>query len=72
MPMSSGFDTCIQTSHHGPSMFWLAKVDDAATANATALDWFKISEDGLIAPGELNFGYRLHGSRLTSLRKLGD
>jgi hypothetical protein len=53
-------------------MFWLAKVDDAATANATALDWFKISEDGLIAPGELNFGYRLHSSRLTSLRKLGD
>jgi hypothetical protein len=53
-------------------MFWLAKVDDAATANATALDWFKISEDGLIAPGELNFGYRLRGSRLTSLRQLGD
>jgi hypothetical protein len=44
-------DYCISSSHHGPSSFWLAKVDDAITANATELDWFKISEDGLTAPG---------------------
>ncbi|KAK6225527.1 endoglucanase II (glycosyl hydrolase family 61) [Colletotrichum tabaci] len=43
-------DNPIAPSHKGPIMVYLAKVDDAVSANRNpkgALDWFKISEKGL-------------------------
>ena len=39
-------DNPIAKSHKGPIMAYLAKVDNAATASASGLKWFKISEDG--------------------------
>lgn len=33
-------------------MVYLAKVDNAATANARGLKWFKIAEDGLDSSGQ--------------------
>lgn len=39
-------DHPIAASHHGPITAWLAKVDDAATAQVSAsLKWFKVAED---------------------------
>ncbi|TFK26937.1 endoglucanase II [Coprinopsis marcescibilis] len=40
-------DHPIAKSHKGPAIVYLAKVDNAATANARGLKWFKIAEDGL-------------------------
>ena len=41
-------DHPIARSHHGPVTAWLAKVDDAATAQvSSALKFFKIAEDNL-------------------------
>ncbi|KAJ2926562.1 hypothetical protein H1R20_g10531, partial [Candolleomyces eurysporus] len=40
-------DHPIAKSHKGPTMVYLAKVDNAANANARGLRWFKIAEDGL-------------------------
>ncbi|EAU87430.2 endoglucanase II [Coprinopsis cinerea okayama7 len=40
-------DHPIARSHKGPTIVYLAKVDNAATANARGLRWFKIAEDGL-------------------------
>jgi cellulase len=31
----------------GPISYWLAKVDNAATAGTTGLQWFKVAHDGL-------------------------
>lgn len=38
-------DNPIAPSHHGPVTYWLAKVDNAATASTQGLDWFKFAED---------------------------
>ncbi|KAI0004376.1 glycoside hydrolase family 61 protein [Xylariaceae sp. FL0662B] len=38
-------DNPIAKSHKGPVTVWLAKVDNAATASKTGLEWFKIWED---------------------------
>jgi cellulase len=40
-------DNPIAASHKGPLLVYLAKVDDAATADWTGLSWFKIAEEGL-------------------------
>jgi len=47
-PQSAGdADNPIAVSHKGPMIVYLAKVDDAATADTTGLAWFKIAEEGL-------------------------
>lgn len=40
--MGHGFDGCL-----GPIQYYLAKVDNAATAGTTGLQWFKVAQDGL-------------------------
>ncbi|KAK6539605.1 hypothetical protein TWF694_009814 [Orbilia ellipsospora] len=40
-------DDPVASSHKGPIMVYLAKVDNALTASASGLKWFKIYEDGL-------------------------
>ncbi|OTA62363.1 lytic polysaccharide monooxygenase [Hypoxylon sp. EC38] len=40
-------DNPIAKSHKGPIIVYLAKVDNAATAQTTGLKWFKVAEDGL-------------------------
>jgi hypothetical protein len=46
-------DEAISGTHHGPLIYHLAKVDDAATTNTTGLNWFKIGQDGLdLSTGE--------------------
>ncbi|KAI1106533.1 glycoside hydrolase family 61 protein [Jackrogersella minutella] len=40
-------DNPIAKSHKGPLIVYLAKVDNAATAQTTGLKWFKVAEDGL-------------------------
>ncbi|KAI0022974.1 glycoside hydrolase family 61 protein [Xylariomycetidae sp. FL0641] len=41
-------DNPIASSHKGPIMVYLAKVDDAASAQTTSgLEWFKVAEEGL-------------------------
>jgi len=40
-------DNPIAKSHKGPLIYYLAKVDNAATANAAGLKWFKVAQDGL-------------------------
>ena len=39
-------DNPIAKSHKGPIMAYLAKVDNAATASHSNLQWYKIAEDG--------------------------
>ncbi|KAG8965118.1 hypothetical protein FRC00_010454 [Tulasnella sp. 408] len=41
----------IESSHKGPIMAYLAKVDSALTTTVTGLKWFKIFEDGLHSDG---------------------
>ncbi|KAG8903789.1 hypothetical protein FRC01_008991 [Tulasnella sp. 417] len=41
----------IDSSHKGPIMAYLAKVDSALTTTVTGLSWFKIWEDGLHSDG---------------------
>jgi hypothetical protein len=41
------FDETMPGTHQGPMIYYLAKVDDAATTKTTGLDWFKIGQDGL-------------------------
>jgi cellulase len=36
----------------GPTIFYLAKVDNAASASGSGLKWFKIGEDGLDGSGK--------------------
>lgn len=44
---SGDADNPIAKSHKGPVTAWLAKVDNAATADKAGLKWFKIWEDTL-------------------------
>ncbi|KAJ4365582.1 hypothetical protein N0V83_008202 [Neocucurbitaria cava] len=44
-------DNPIAKSHKGPTMFYLAKVDNAASAQPSGLKWFKVAEDGLDSSG---------------------
>ncbi|KAF6831630.1 glycosyl hydrolase family 61 [Colletotrichum plurivorum] len=47
-PMGSNDqDNPIAASHKGPISVYLAKVDDAVSADPFNLDWFKIAHDGL-------------------------
>ncbi|KAF3907509.1 Endoglucanase-4 [Arthrobotrys entomopaga] len=48
-PDPSDGDDPVASSHKGPIMVYLAKVDNALTASASGLKWFKIYEDGLDA-----------------------
>lgn len=45
-------DQPIAKSHKGPVMFYMAKVDNAATASTSGLKWFKVYEDGLDGSGQ--------------------
>ena len=40
-------DNPIASSHKGPVTYWLAQVDNAATAPHEGANWFKIAEDNL-------------------------
>jgi len=44
-------DNPIAKSHKGPLIYYLAKVDNAATAQPNGLKWFKVGEDGLDGSG---------------------
>ncbi|KAG8951664.1 hypothetical protein FRC03_012473 [Tulasnella sp. 419] len=48
---SADGDDPIATSHKGPVIHYLAKVDSALTADVTGLKWFKIHEEGLYSDG---------------------
>lgn len=51
-PQGSGDgDNPIASSHKGPTQVYLAKVDDATTASATGLKWFKIASDAVTSAG---------------------
>ncbi|KAF2011786.1 lytic polysaccharide monooxygenase [Aaosphaeria arxii CBS 175.79] len=45
-------DHPIAKSHKGPTMFYMAKVDNAGTASPNGLKWFKVHEDGLDGSGQ--------------------
>ncbi|KAH9880057.1 hypothetical protein J1614_002082 [Plenodomus biglobosus] len=45
-------DNPIAPSHKGPTIFYMAKVDNAASASPTGLKWFKVFEDGLDGSGK--------------------
>ena len=45
-------DHPIAKSHKGPTIFYMAKVDNAATAQPNGLRWFKVAEDGLDSSGK--------------------
>lgn len=38
-------DNPIASSHHGPVLAYMAKVDNAASSSHTGLQWFKIGQD---------------------------
>jgi len=44
-------DNPIASSHKGPTQVYLAKVDDAVSASATGLKWFKIASDAVTSAG---------------------
>jgi cellulase len=44
-------DHPIAKSHKGPSLFYMAKVSNAASASPSGLQWFKVFEDGLDGSG---------------------
>lgn len=44
-------DNPIASSHKGPTQVYLAKVDDAVSASATGLKWFKIASDTVTSSG---------------------
>ena len=47
-PQGSGDqDDPIAASHKGPVMVYMAKVDDASSADGSGLEWFKTAEEGL-------------------------
>jgi cellulase len=51
-PQGSGdSDNPIASSHKGPTQVYLAKVDDAVSASATGLKWFKIASDTVTSSG---------------------
>lgn len=45
-------DNPIASSHKGPTIFYMAKVDNAATASTSGQKWFKVFEDGLDGSGK--------------------
>ncbi|KAJ4363771.1 hypothetical protein N0V95_000965 [Ascochyta clinopodiicola] len=45
-------DHPIAKSHKGPTIFYMAKVSNAATASPSGLKWFKVAEDGLDNSGQ--------------------
>jgi len=45
-------DHPIAKSHKGPTIFYMAKVDNAANAQPNGLRWFKVHEDGLDGSGQ--------------------
>ncbi|KAF2252649.1 lytic polysaccharide monooxygenase [Trematosphaeria pertusa] len=45
-------DNPIAASHKGPTIFYMAKVDDAAKADGKGLKWFKVAQDGLDGSGK--------------------
>ncbi|KAF1362421.1 glycoside hydrolase family 61 protein-like protein [Lizonia empirigonia] len=45
-------DQPIAKSHKGPTIFYMAKVSNAATASPSGLQWFKVAEDGLDSSGQ--------------------
>lgn len=45
-------DHPIAKSHKGPTIFYLAKVDNAASASPGGQKWFKVAEDGLDGSGK--------------------
>ncbi|KAI4724925.1 hypothetical protein E4T49_07338 [Aureobasidium sp. EXF-10728] len=47
----SDSDNPIASSHKGPTQVYLAKVDDAVSAAATGLKWFKIASDTVTSAG---------------------
>ncbi|KAF2827397.1 endoglucanase II [Ophiobolus disseminans] len=44
-------DHPIAKSHKGPTQFYMAKVDNAASASTSGQKWFKVFEDGLDGSG---------------------
>lgn len=46
-PTAGDADDPIASSHKGPVMVYMAKVDDASTADGSDLKWFKVAEEGL-------------------------
>jgi cellulase len=50
--MANDPDHPIAKSHKGPTMFYMAKVDNAASAQPNGLKWFKVFEDGLDGGGK--------------------
>ncbi|KAK5081484.1 hypothetical protein LTR70_008555 [Exophiala xenobiotica] len=46
-PTAGDGDDPIASSHKGPVMVYMAKVDDASTADGSDLKWFKVAEEGL-------------------------
>ncbi|KAK5999392.1 hypothetical protein QM012_005517 [Aureobasidium pullulans] len=51
-PQGSGdSDNPIASSHKGPTQVYLAKVDNAVSASATGLKWFKIASDAVTSSG---------------------
>jgi len=44
-------DHPIAKSHKGPTIFYMAKVDNAASASTSGQKWFKVYEDGLDGSG---------------------
>jgi len=45
-------DNPIAPSHHGPMIYYLAKVNNAASTGTSGLSWFKIGQDGLDSSGK--------------------
>ncbi|KAF1956589.1 glycoside hydrolase family 61 protein-like protein [Byssothecium circinans] len=45
-------DHPIAASHKGPTIFYLAKVDDPVSNSGKGLQWFKVAEDGLDGSGK--------------------
>ncbi|KAF2707432.1 lytic polysaccharide monooxygenase [Pleomassaria siparia CBS 279.74] len=54
-------DNPIAKSHKGPTIFYMAKVDNAATAQPSGLKWFKVFEDGLDGSGKWGVDRMIEG-----------
>lgn len=46
-PTAGDGDDPIASSHKGPVIVYMAKVDDASTDDGSGLSWFKVAEEGL-------------------------
>jgi cellulase len=40
-------------AHYGPTIIYMAKVDDAKTTTPWTASWFKVAQVGLTTPGPL-------------------